>query len=122
MKNNMENLQVIIKEAGLQVFKGSDLLRDKNGIEENTNFINVKTKETVEFTRGHFTNEEGWTCYEIDISEDYFISAREFLLTTFSNKELTNELFRRVSNNIVTELEELDELDEVVLGGYKYEC
>lgn len=122
---SLENLEVIVKEAGLEIFKGLDLLEGKDKIENHTNFINIKTKETIEFINGYFTNEEGFCCYEIDISDDYFIYARQFLLTTFSNKELTSELFRRVENGIVTELNEInliDESDEVVLGGYDYEC
>lgn len=114
INKNMENLEVIIKEARLELLKGSDLIEGKDKIDNHTNFINVKSKETIEYISGDFVNEEG-CCYQLsDIGDSYFISARQFLLTTFSNKEITNELFRRVGDGIVTEL---DELDEVVLGG-----
>ena len=107
MKNNMENLEVVVKEAGLTLYKGSDLLAGKDKIDEFTNYINIETKETITLVRNSFENEEGACCYLCDIGDSYFISARQFLLTTFSNKELTNELFRRVENDITTSLDEV---------------
>lgn len=116
---NLENLEVIIKEAGLTILRGSDLIEGKEKIENYTNFIDVESHETITLIGSNFKNEECCSLSVNDMKDNYYIYARQFILATFSNKEITNELFRRVGNGIVTELEELD---EVVLGGYESEC